>query len=329
MAFSVIFYNLPNAFPTPRLRIRYFISYRQKDNKYDGWVTEFVANLRKELEATFKDDVSIYFDENPHDGLLETHNVNKSLEGKLKSLIFIPIISQTYCDPKSFAWQHEFLTFNKIASEDKFGRTVKLAIGNMAERILPVRIHDLDQEDIQIYETATKEVLRPVDFIYRLPGVNRQLRAKDDEQIKSPNQILYRDQINKVAHAIKDIINGLKHFQEPEVQKSEQKKISTQESTKKVKLETKLPDASKVWRRKIAFAATPIIILSLVAFFQIPKWLDKQVAKNELLPAIQKLVDENFRPPTKAYELALEAERHIPGDSTLIRLLPIVITTTS
>ena len=24
-----------------------FISYRQKDNKYDGWVTEFVANLQK------------------------------------------------------------------------------------------------------------------------------------------------------------------------------------------------------------------------------------------------------------------------------------------
>jgi len=31
-----------------------FISYRQKDNKYDGWVTEFVDNLKKELEATFK-----------------------------------------------------------------------------------------------------------------------------------------------------------------------------------------------------------------------------------------------------------------------------------
>jgi len=37
-----------------------FISYRQKDNKYDGWVTEFVDNLKKELEATFKDEVSIY-----------------------------------------------------------------------------------------------------------------------------------------------------------------------------------------------------------------------------------------------------------------------------
>lgn len=56
-----------------------FISYRQKDNKYDGWVTEFVDNLKRELEATFKEDVSVYFDINPHDGLLEIHDVGASL----------------------------------------------------------------------------------------------------------------------------------------------------------------------------------------------------------------------------------------------------------
>ena len=108
-----------------------FISYRHKDNKYDGWVSEFVANLRKELEATFKEDISIYFDENPRDGLLETHHVDKSLEGKLKCLIFIPIISQTYCDPKSFVWNKEFLVFKKLAVEDQFGLKVKLVNGNV------------------------------------------------------------------------------------------------------------------------------------------------------------------------------------------------------
>jgi formylglycine-generating enzyme required for sulfatase activity/dienelactone hydrolase len=299
-----------------------FISYRQKDNKYDGWVTEFVANLRKELEATFKDDVSIYFDENPHDGLLETHNVNKSLEGKLKSLIFIPIISQTYCDPKSFAWQHEFLAFNKIASEDTYGRTVKLSNGNMTDRILPVRIHDLDQEDVTIYESATNEVLRPVDFIYRLPGVNRQLRAKDDEQIKNPNQILYRDQINKVAHAIKDIINGLKHFQEPVVKKSEAKQTPLPEPPQREKKASAhvTSNAPKTWRKKMAFAAIPVILLAFVAFFQIPKWLDKQTAKSELLPAIKKLVDDNFTAPSLAFEMAERAAQLIPNDSALIRL---------
>ena len=30
------------------------ISYCQKDNEYDGWATESVENLKKELEATFK-----------------------------------------------------------------------------------------------------------------------------------------------------------------------------------------------------------------------------------------------------------------------------------
>ncbi len=35
-----------------------FISYRHKDNKYDGWVTEFVGHLKKKLEATFKDEIS-------------------------------------------------------------------------------------------------------------------------------------------------------------------------------------------------------------------------------------------------------------------------------
>ncbi len=111
-----------------------FISYRQKDNKYDGWVTHFVEDLKRELEATFKEDVSIYFDKNPHDGLLEMHHVDKSLEGKLKSLVFIPIISQTYCDPRSFAWQHEFCAFNRVTKEDRFGRDIKLAGGNVTTR---------------------------------------------------------------------------------------------------------------------------------------------------------------------------------------------------
>ena len=80
-----------------------FISYRQKDNRHDGWVTEFVDNLKGELESTFKEEISVYFDINPHDGLLETHDVDESLKEKLKCLVFIPIISRTYCDPKSFA----------------------------------------------------------------------------------------------------------------------------------------------------------------------------------------------------------------------------------
>ena len=135
----------------PRLRIRIFISYRQKDNKGDRWVSEFVEALKTELEWTFKEDVSVYFDINPHDGLLETHDVNASLKEKLKCLIFIPIISQTYCDSKSFAWQYEFCAFNNLAKEDQFGRDIRLAGGNVTSRILPVKIHDLDGQYTRVF----------------------------------------------------------------------------------------------------------------------------------------------------------------------------------
>ena len=129
-----------------------FISYRQKDNAYDGWVTGFIANLRKELEATFKEDIFIYDDENKFDGLQKTHQVEESLSSKLKCLIFIPIISQTYCDPNSYAWKSEFLVFRKFASEDTLGLKVKLQNGNVASRIVPVRIHDLEPRDNALLE---------------------------------------------------------------------------------------------------------------------------------------------------------------------------------
>jgi tetratricopeptide (TPR) repeat protein len=186
-----------------------FISYRQKDNKYDGWVTEFVDNLKRELEATFKEEVSVYFDINPHDGLLETHDVDASLKEKLKCLVFIPVISRTYCDPKSFAWEHEFKAFVEEASKDKFGLKVKLPNGNVANRVLPVRIHDLDATDIKLCESVLGGVLRGVEFIYKEPGVNRSLTPKDKEK-KNLNGTIYRNQINKVALALKEIIQGMR-----------------------------------------------------------------------------------------------------------------------
>jgi len=81
-------------FVIPGYEYDIFISYRQKDNKQDGWVTEFVNSLKNEIDATFKEDISIYFDENPDDGLLETHDVDDNLAKMLKCLIFIKSISR-------------------------------------------------------------------------------------------------------------------------------------------------------------------------------------------------------------------------------------------
>ena len=186
-----------------------FISYRQKDNKGDKWVSEFVEALKTELESTFKEEISVYFDINPSDYLLESYDVGESLKDKLKCLVFIPIISRTYCDPKSFAWEHEFKAFAEQASQDQFGLKVKLPNGNVANRILPVSIHDLDASDIKECESVLGGVLRGIDFIYREAGIDKPLTPGDDEK-KNLNNTKYRIQLIKVAHAIKEIIIGMK-----------------------------------------------------------------------------------------------------------------------
>ena len=186
-----------------------FISYRQKDNKGDRWVSEFVEALKTELESTFKDEISVYFDISPHDGLLETHDVDASLKEKLKCLIFIPILSRTYCDPRSFAWEHEFKAFIEGALQDQFGLKVKLPGGNVANRVLPVRIHDFNTFDVELFESTIGGVLRGIDFIYKSAGVNRPLRANEDHPQDNLNKTYYRDQINKVANSIEEIISSL------------------------------------------------------------------------------------------------------------------------
>ncbi len=234
-----------------------FISYRQKDNKYDGWVTEFVDNLKKELEATFKEEISVYFDINPHDGLLETHDVDASLKEKLKCLVFIPIISQTYCDSKSFAWQHEFVEFNKLAKEDQFGRDIRLSNGNVASRILPVKIHDLDPEDKELLENELGGVLRCIEFIYKSPGVNRPLTPADNPD-KNLNKTFYRDQINKVANAVKEIINSIKKHNQPDG-------IVLKEIIKEN------PELPQKLKPKIIIAFSIVLISILLSYFFIPK----------------------------------------------------------
>ena len=247
-----------------------FISYRQKDNKHDGWVTEYVDNLKGELESTFKEEISVYFDINPHDGLLETYDVGASLKDKLKCLVFIPIISRTYCDPKSFAWEHEFKAFVEQASQDQFGLKVKLLNGNVANRVLAVRIHDLDTEDTKLLESVTGGVLRGIEFIYREPGVNKPLKDTDDER-RNLNNTKYRIQINKVANAIKEIFAGLQSNPYPLVKEKIQLKERASE-VKEVKKDEKSEvdvKPSKLNRIKLisGFLITALIVTGVILIY--------------------------------------------------------------
>jgi hypothetical protein len=279
-----------------------FISYRQKDNKYDGWVTTFVDNLKKELEATFKEEISVYFDINPHDGLLETHDVDESLKEKLKCLVFIPIISRTYCDPKAFAWEHEFKAFVEQASNDQSGLKVKLPNGNVASRVLPVRIHDLDEQDIKLCESVLGSVLRGIEFIYKEPGVNKPLSIDDDEK-KNLNNTKYRIQVNRIANAIKEIVSGLmtENFSSGEGN-YQQKKSADQLSNKEIKVQQRKP--FKLSKKGWLISSASLLVI-LIAF----------VLSN--LKSFRKDKFQDIRDPEGKISIAVMPFENLTGDTTL------------
>ncbi|HEX7494389.1 MAG TPA: SUMF1/EgtB/PvdO family nonheme iron enzyme [Bacteroidales bacterium] len=290
----------------------------------------------------FKDEVSVYFDINPSDYLLESYDVDASLKDKLKCLIFIPIISRTYCDPKSFAWDNELKVFVDKASGDMFGFKVKLPYGNVANRVLPIRIHDLDKADIHLFESVVGGVLRSIDFVYKETGVNRQLRAKDDDIIKNPSQILYRDQINKVALIIKDIIESMKSHAISDKSKEEEIQVKEIEEKKDFKVEEGIvekiikpkqevhADIVKSEREiKIPLLRKPKILIPIILatitilgalIFLLNHRSKVKWVREDALPEIEQLVGVGKF--VGAYDLARQAVKYIPDDPELKKLWP-------
>lgn len=162
-----------------------------------GWVTHFVQDLKHELATLSRRELDVYFDQNPHDGVLPHHDVDDSIKERTNARVFVPILSRSYCTKGTFAWDHEFVPFVKKSA----GLKVKLPSGNTASRILPIKIHDLPEEDVRLYETTAGITFRPIEFVYRAPGINRPLEPTDPPG-SGPS---YKDQINLAAHAILEI----------------------------------------------------------------------------------------------------------------------------
>ncbi|OFY61379.1 MAG: hypothetical protein A2X04_15545 [Bacteroidetes bacterium GWF2_41_9] len=202
--------------------------------------------------------------------MLETHDVDASLKDKLKCLIFIPIISRTYCDPKSFAWEHEFKSFIEQASNDQFGLKVKLPNGNVANRVLPIQIYDLHPEDKSLIEKELRGVLRAIEFIYKEQGVNRPLTPKDSEE-KNSNKTNYRNQVNKVANVIDEIIHCLKG-KEPAAfarKVSADKNVHDTEEDKSndVSAKVMIPKKSKRWL--ITALSILLCVVGVIALYKV------------------------------------------------------------
>ncbi len=82
--------------------------------------------------------------------------------------------------------------------------------------------------------------------------------------------------------------------------------------------------AIKKNRKRISLLLISLVIVVTAGYAIIHPWMKRQEAKNELLPAIQNMVNDNFFPPTKAFDMAIEVEKHLPNDSALLKLWPVV-----
>jgi hypothetical protein len=203
---------------------------------------------------------------------------------------------------------------------------------------LPIRIHDLAPEDIKLIESRLG-FIRSVDFIYKSAGVNRPLRAHEDHPQDNLNKTYYRDQINKVANAIDEIMNGLKgvktSFLEEKVHPADITEIKEKFYEKpvrekrikprlKIHFEKNKPRIlAKYFKKiKIIVIVSLVLILSFfsIRFYYVQK--KRNYARIELIPQIQKMTEENYTAPLRAFELATEAEKYISGDSVLIKLWP-------
>ena len=79
----------------PGFKYDVYISYHHRDQTLE-WVKEFAEKLQQELDTTIKSKPTIYFSTEPGD---------QAGKDDLKSLIFIPVISDTYCDSDKETWQ--------------------------------------------------------------------------------------------------------------------------------------------------------------------------------------------------------------------------------
>jgi hypothetical protein len=93
-------------------------------------------------------------------------------------------------------------------------------------------------------------------------------------------------------------------------------------------LTVQIEKGETIKRNKFSRSILFIVIIAIVlilGFISIRLYLNQKkrnYARYEILPQIQKMVDENFTPPTQAFDLAIEAEKYIPDDSVLINLWP-------
>jgi hypothetical protein len=80
---------------------------------------------------------------------------------------------------------------------------------------------------------------------------------------------------------------------------------------------------------KLLKIALPVLVLLGAAIVVIPPWIQKERARNNLLPAIEDAAAKMVRSNRKIFDMAVTAEKYLPNDPTLAKLWPSIATTMS
>ena len=100
---------------------------------------------------------------------------------------------------------------------------------------------------------------------------------------------------------------------------------------KNIKLEgkgVKYKERKSSKRLKIAFARVilAISILVMLGYLFVVPWLKREKVRRTLIPEIEGLINAGYVPPSRAFDLTVEAEKLDPNNSDLIKLWPKVST---
>jgi tetratricopeptide (TPR) repeat protein len=121
-------------------------------------------------------------------------------------------------------------------------------------------------------------LLRGIEFIYKEPGVNRPLNANENHPDSNLNKTFYRNQINKVANAIDEIISGLK----TEPVELSKEKIKHREPLEEVKIEERKEVQEKpaiIPKRRLLSGITILVVLIFAAVIAYPKIFKRDTLK--------------------------------------------------
>ncbi len=130
----------------------------------------------------------------------------------------------------------------------------------MASRILPVQIHELSSEDQDLFDRENGGPLRAIPLVFKSQGVNRPL-TPSDSRAENTNKTLYRDQINKTANAVEEILSVLTAKPQAASQQKDKNEPRPSSSLRKT------PNWfwSELLRRNIFRAAFSYLVLALAA----------------------------------------------------------------